>query len=258
VIKALRFGRLFLFSPSKAAAAASEERALLDGLKVYGLTLLAAAIFQYWKPYDFPDAVAAVPRVSQGFFFWLKVMMWQPLLMAFLIAFTGALLEWMKAGWLPLKVASSFFWTAIPAILMVCYLPREAGPSLLNKLQFQILFGLWLAPTIVAVRKVPASFWRPLAAYLLVMNVVELAAFFPEAAVTIMRWEAGYKGVVGTAGLWMLMGGALGLKHLNPPRPLPRALLPLLFALVLQIEVVMVAFMLGWLPVETLKALLYG
>ena len=56
----------------------------------------------------------------------------------------------------------------------------------------------------------------------------------------------------------MIFAGALGLKHLKPGRPLTRALLPLLFALVLQIEVVFAAFMLGWLPVETLKALLYG
>jgi hypothetical protein len=255
---ALSLGRLFLFSPSKAAAACETDTALRDSLVVYGLTLLGAAVFQYWKPYDFPDANAAVPMAAQGFFFWLKVMMWQPVLMAFLIGFTGALLHWMKDGWLPLKVFTAFFWSAIPAILMVCYLPKESGPSLITKLQFRVLFALWIGPTVYAMKRAPASSWRPLAALLLVMNVVQLATYVPEAIVTVMRWEAGYKAVVGAAGFWMLIAGALGLKHLQPARPLPRAVLPLLFALVLQIEVVFAAFMLGWLPVETLKALIYG
>ena len=104
----------------------------------------------------------------------------------------------------------------------------------------------------------PVQTVASLAAFLLVMNIVELVAFIPQAIVTAMRWESGYKAVVGVAGFWMLIGGALGLKTLAPCRPLPRALLPLLFALVLQIEVVFVAFTLGWLPLETLKALLYG
>lgn len=255
---ALRFGRLFLFSPSKAAAACAGDRALRDAVIVYGLTLLGAAVFQYWKPYDFPDANASVPMGSQGLLFWFKVMLWQPVLMAFLIGFTGALLQWMKEGWLPLKVFTSFFWAAIPAILMVCYLPKETGPALISKLQFRVLFALWAVPTFLAMKKAPPASWRPLASLLLVMNIVQLAAYVPEAIVTAMRWEAGYKAVVGVAGLWMLFAGALGLRHLPPARPLPRAALPLLFALVLQIEVVFAAFMLGWLPVETLKALLYG
>lgn len=257
--KILTLGRLFLFSPAKAAAACVEDRALYDALKLYGLTLFAAAIFQYWKPYDFPDVNAAVPMTSQGFVFWLKVMMWQPLLMAVLIAFCGALMHWMKEGWLPLKVVTSFLWTAIPAILMLCYLPKDSGQATyITKTQFRILFVIWSAPTVFFISRVPAKLWRPLAAFLLVMNVVELAAFVPEAIVTAMRWEAGYKAVVGLAGFWMLIGGALGLKALPPARPLPRTLLPLLFALVIQIEIVFVLFMLGWLPSATLKALMYG
>lgn len=258
MIKALSFGRLFLLSPAKAAAACESERALRDSLNVYALTLLAAAAFQWWKPYDFPDANAVVPMTAQGPLFWVKVMLWQPLLMAFLIGFTGALLQWMKDGWLPLKVFTSFFWVAIPAILMVLYLPKESGPALLSKLQFRILFALWSGASLYAMTKVPPNSWRPLAAFLLLMNVVQLVTYAPELVVTVLRWEAGYKAVVGAAGLWMLLAGAVGLKHLKPGRPLPRAVLPLLFALVLQIEVVFAAFMLDWLPIETLKALMYG
>ncbi len=257
--RAFALGRLFLFSPAKAAAACAEDRALRDSLTLYGLTLLAAAVFQYWKPYDFPDVNAALPMTSQGFFFWLKVMMWQPLLMAVLIAFCGALLHWMKEGWLPLKVVSAFFWTAIPGILMLCYLPKDTGQATyITKTQFRILFVLWSLPTLYFLSTVPSKLWRPLASFLLVMNVVEMAAFVPQAVVTAMRWEAGYKAVVGLAGFWMIIGGALGLKALPPARPLPRALLPLFFALVIQIEIVFVLFMLGWLPTETLKALMYG
>lgn len=257
--KALSFAKLFLTSPSKAAAACAEERALGDALAVYGLTLLAAACFQWWKPYDFPDVNAAVPGGSQNLFFWFKVMLWQPVLMAFLIGFAGALLHWMKDGWLPLKVFTSFFWAAIPAILMVVYLPKSGdGAFVLSKAWFRILFALWSAGSVYAMTLVPRSYWKPLASLLLVMNAVQLVTYAPEAVVVAMRWESGYKAVVGVAGFWMLIAGAFGLKHLSPARPMPRALLPLLFALVLQIEVVFAAFMLGWLPMETLKALMYG
>jgi hypothetical protein len=253
MISAWTFGRLFLLSPAKAAAACDEDRALFDSLKVYGLTLLAAAFFQYWKPYDFPDANAAVPLQAQGIFFWFGVMLWQPLLMGALIVFAAVLLRWLKDGWLPVKVAAAFFWSAIPLILTVFYVKNA-----LPKAAFAVLLSLWAVPGVLVGRAVPAREWRRLAAFLFGLNAVELAAMLPEAVVTAMRWESGYKAVVGFAGLWMLVGGALGLKSLAPGRPLPRALLPLLFALVLQIEVVIAAFMLGWLPVETLKALMYG
>lgn len=251
--QALSFGRLFLSSPSKAAAACGSPRALGDALRIYALTLLGAAVFYRFKPYDFPDASAAVPLGPQGIIFWLKVMLWQPLLMAFLIGFCGVLLRWQKDGWLPVKVASSFLWSAAPLILTVFYVKNGISRS-----AFGAMMILWTVPGVLVGRGVPASEWRPLASFLLGLNVIQLAALAPEAAVTAMRWEGGYKAVVGAAGFWMLIGGALGLKALPPHRPLPRALLPLLFALVLQIEVVIAAFMLGWLPVETLKALLYG
>jgi hypothetical protein len=258
--KALALGKLFLFSPSEAARVCQKDEALYDALKLYALTLLGAALFHWWKPYDFPDANAAVPGVVQGFIFWLKVMMWQPLLMAVLIGLCGALLHWMKDGWLPFKIFTSVFWTAIPFILMLCYLPtsREAGPTTLSKTQYGILFALWCASAAGMIRLTPKAVWRPLASFLLAMNVVELASFIPQIIVTLLRWEAGYKAVVSVTGLWMLLAGAFGLKSLPPPRPLPRTLFPLIFSLLLQIAVVFAAFTLNWLPMETLKALMYG
>jgi hypothetical protein len=251
--RTLRFARLFISSPTKAAAACAEDGALLEGLKVYGLALLAAAVFYRFKPYNFPDANASVPMVSQGFLFWLKVMLWQPPLMAALIGFCGVLLRWTKDGWLPFKLATSLFGSAIPLILIVLYVK-----NVLPKSYVSVLLIAWALPGLAIAQGVSAREWRMLAAFLLGLNAVELAALPFEAVVTVMRWEGGYKGVIGLAGFWMLLGGALGLKSLPPGRPLPRALLPLLFALVLQITVVVAAFMLGWLPVETLKALLYG
>jgi len=253
VRKAFGLGRLFLFSPSKAAEACVKDGAIYEALKLYGLTLLAAAVFYRLKPYDFPDANAAVPLTSQSLLFWIKVMAWQPLLMGALVAFCAVFLRWMKDGWLPVKVATSFFWCAVPLILTVFYVKNGISKSV-----FSILMIVWAAPGAYVLRRVPARELLQVSTFLLGLNVIELFALLPEAVVTLMRWEAGYKAVVGVAGLWMLVGGALGLKSLPPGRPLPRALLPLLFALVLQIEVVIAAFMLGWLPVETLKALLYG
>ena len=131
-------------------------------MRIYALTLLAGAVFRYWKPYDFPDANVAAPLGPQGMFFWLKVMMWQPLLMTAMTGFCGALLQWMKDGWLPLKVITSFLWTAIPVVLMVCFLPRDSGQTAayLTKNQFQILFLLWLLPTFFFVWEVPSKLWR--------------------------------------------------------------------------------------------------
>ncbi len=251
--KTLSLAWTFLTSPRAAAIRCEEPRALSDSLKIYGLTLLAAAAFLWLKPYDFPDANAAIPGETQGLAFWLGVMLWQPLLMAALIGFAGALLRWMRDGWLPLKVATSFFWTAVPLILSVMYVKNA-----LPKAAFGGLMIAWAAPGVFVARGVSAAEWRALAAFLLGLNAVELASFLPQALTAAARSEAGYKAVVGAAGVWMLLGGALGLRELAPRRPMPRALLPLLFALALQIIVVAACFLLGWLPKETLKALLYG
>lgn len=252
MMKTLKIAWTFVRSPAEAAAGCRGDDALAEAAKIYGLTLLAAALYFRFKPYDFPDANAAVPGEPQTLAFWLGVMLWQPLLMAALIGFAGVLLRWMKDGWLPVKVATAFLWTALPLILAVAYVKNS-----LPKAAFGALMLVWAAPGAWAARDVPAREWRALAAFLLGLNAIELASFVPQAAVTVARWEAGYKGIVALAGLWMLFGGALGLRELTK-RPLPRALLPLLFALALQIVVVADAFLLGWLPKESLKALLYG
>ncbi len=247
------YGLAFLTSPAKAAEESRKEDAFKKGLVVYVAALAGAALYYSLKPFDFPDPNAPVPLRHEGLLFWLKVMLWQPLLMAALVGFTGAMLRWFKDGWLPLKVASSFFWTAVPLILCVFYVKNQ-----LPKAAFGALMLAWAAPGVWVGRGVEKGEWRVLAAFLLGLNAIELASLVPEAFVTVIRSETGYKAVVGVAGLWMLVGGALGLKRLPPERPLPRALLPLLFALVLQICVVVAAYLLGWLPAETLKALLYG
>ena len=251
-----RFGRLFFFSPSKAAEESRRPEALRAGLILYGLTLLAAAVFHWLRPFDFPDANAAYPEEHQGLGFWLRAMLWQPPLMAALVAFAGTLLAWMRQGWLPLKVFSSLLWCAAPLLLVALYAP---DPPILPLTALRAALLAWAAATAFLIRRLfPRGAWRPLAAFLLGLNVVELASFLPQAAVTAVRSEPGYKAVVAIAGFWMLGSGALGLKRLEGDRPLPRALLPLVFALVLQIAVVVAAFTAGWLPKDTLKALLYG
>ncbi|UPT72536.1 MAG: hypothetical protein M0D55_11220 [Elusimicrobiota bacterium] len=251
--KALELGRLMLVSPQRAAQECESAGALPAALRLYALTLAADAVFQTLKPYDFPDATAAVPAVHQGLSFWIQVALWQPVLMLALIAFAGALLRWMKDGWLPLKVVTSFLWTAIPFILLAAYTMQG---SVIGKTQFGFLFLAWLAPTAWLVARVPRADWRPLASLLLAMSVVELAAMLPMAGAVAFRSDAAYKAVAGAAGLWMLFAGARALKFLPPGRPMPRALLPLVFASLLQIGVVFVAFTLGWLPAETLKAII--
>ncbi|MEK7389166.1 MAG: hypothetical protein AAB036_05680 [Elusimicrobiota bacterium] len=205
------------------------------------------------KPTNFPDVNAAAPATAQGMMYWFKVMLWQPVLMASLIAFCGVLLSWLQTGWLPLRVAGAALWSAIPLVLTILYV-RDGLP----KTFFGLLLLIWTAPLYVIARKIPSKQWRELSAFLLGLNIIECLALVPEGIVTAMGWEAGYKGVAAGAGLWMLISGGLGLKALPPSRPLARSLLALLFSLILQITVVIASFLLGWLPPETLKALLYG
>ncbi|MBI3289441.1 MAG: hypothetical protein HYZ74_07985, partial [Elusimicrobia bacterium] len=158
MIKTLRLARLFLVSPAKAARACLDKAALGQSLKIYGLTLAAAAVFFRLKPYDFPDANAAVPSSSQGIFFWLKVLLWQPVLMAALIGFCGALLRWTRDGWLPLKVASSFLWAAVPLILTVLYV-KNAIP----KAAFALILAVWACPGVYVARALSMREWEVLA-----------------------------------------------------------------------------------------------
>jgi hypothetical protein len=251
--RALRYGALFFVSPARAAAAARAPGALLDGALVYAAALAASALYLALKPFDFPDPHAALPAGPQGLVFWVKVMAWQPLLLAALVVFCAALRRWMADGWLGLKMAVAVLWTALPLILTVAYVKNA-----LPKPAFGALMLLWAAPGVWQARAVPREEWLALAAYLLGLNAVELAALAGQALATLARSPEGYKAAAAAAGLWMIFGGAYGLKSLPPERPLARALMPLLFALILQIEVVAACYLLGWLPVETLKALMYG
>ena len=217
---AFRFGRLFLLSPGKAAAAAAGKSALSDSLAIYAATLLAALLFLYVKPPNFPDINAAIPIEPQGLFFWLEVILWQPPLMSCLIVFTAVLLHWHKDGWLPIKVATSFIWCAVPLLLTVLY-----AKSLITKFLFAVLMACWAVPAGYAGKSIDRKEWRLVACFLLGLNAVECVAFFPELIVTFLRWETGYKIVASIAGLWMLLAGALGLRELPPGRPLPRALI---------------------------------
>lgn len=251
--RALRLARLTTLSPSRAAEACAEPGALSAAAAIYAATLLAAAVYFRFKPWDFPDATAAPPySAGAGLGFWLGVMLWQPLLLGVLVACAAILLRWMKDGWLPLKVASATAWTALPLILTVAYL--KGG---LAKPVFGAGMILWAAPGVWVARGVTPAEWRMIGTFLLALNAVELFALLPEALATAARSVAAYKAVVAGAGLWMLGAGALGLRALLP-RAMPRAVLPLLFALVLQIVVTIACYMLGWLPPETLKALIYG
>lgn len=249
--RAFAFGRLFIFQPARAAQECLRSDALGDALKVYAAWVAASLLYLWLKPFDFPDANAAIPTRVQGFSFWLKVALWEPVLAALNIALTGLVLRWMRDGWLPLKTAAATLWCALPLILTVAY-----TRSAISKTAFAVLFVAWAVPGVLYARRIPGPEWRRTTTFLLGLNAVGLILLGAQAAVVLARSDALYKGSLVLTVAWLLACGGTGLKTLAKTS-LPRAVLAFLFANLALNLVLAAAFLLGWLPMEILKVLVY-
>ena len=249
--RAFDFGRLFLFQPVRAAQECLRADALGDGLKVYAAWVAFSLLYLWLKPFDFPDANAAIPARAQGLTFWMKVALWEPVLAALNIALTGLVLRWMRDGWLPLKTAAATLWCSLPLVLTVAY-TRSAIP----KTVFAVLLVAWAVPGILYARRIPGSDWRHTTTFLLGLNAVGLVLLTAQAAAVVVRSDALYKGALVLTVGWLLACGGVGLKNLAKTS-LPRAVLAFLFANLALNLVLAAAFLLGWLPMEVLKVLVY-
>jgi len=252
-LKAYEFGKLFLFQPSRAADACEKESALDDGLKVYALLAVAQLISSWFDPLAFLDPNAPI-LAPHGAAFWLRVAMWEPVLFGLSVFFTVLVLDWMREGWLPLKTATATFWAAFPAALAVYY----ASPSMtLGKWVFIALLAAWSAPALWLSRRIPAGRWRKVAAFLLGMSAIQLVCLAVEFATVVpLRTKAGFYALSFLSIGWLLACVGIGLRKLCGTST-ARVVLGFLFAVLVSSIVPALAYLLGLMPKEVLKVVLY-
>ncbi len=241
-----------LFAPSAAAETAREPGSLAPAIRLYAAFLLATALFYAWKPFDFPDRNAPFPRDTQSLWFWLKVMAWQPPLECAWVICLLALLRWLKEGKLFWRLLGGLVATAIPFILLVYY-----SQSALSKPAYAAVLAAWLLLVLYWARQAPRDSWRPTFSLMLALNAIGLVSLLPMALSVPLESDTLFKaGQIG-GGLWVLVSGTLALRSLTGQR-LPRCFMAVLFSMFMQIAFAFSLHMLGLVPKDILKALLYA
>ena len=247
------FGKLFLFSPSKAADACLEKDALADGLKVYAILAVAELISSHFDPLAFLDPAAPIPP-PHGWAFWLRVAMWEPVLFGLSVFITVLVLEWMRDGWLPLKTAVATFWSAVPVILALRYV---APAMAFGKGVTLALLALWTAPALLLARRVPRERWRTVGIFLLGLNAIQLVCLAAEFLTVVpLRSLTGFYILSFVSIAWLLACVGVGLRKLYGTST-ARVVLGFLFALLVSSVVPALAYLLGLMPMEVLKIVLY-
>jgi hypothetical protein len=250
---AFDFAVLFLHKPEKAAEACRREDALRLGLIVYAVSALVSLIFSWFNPLAFLDPNSPVLG-SYGAGFWLRVAFWEPALFALSVWFGVLLLDWLRDGWLPMKASSAALWTAIPPALAASYVsPRMQ----LGRGVFAAALAVWTAPALVLSRRPTSRNWREVCAFLLGLNAVQTVGLVATLLIVVpARSLTAFYVVDGAVLLWMLAIAGLGLRRLVGVST-ARAVIAFLFSVALSTVVPAVAYLLGLLPKEVLKVLLY-
>jgi len=245
--------KLFLFAPSKAADACLKKESLAVGLKLYVLLAAAELASSWFNPLSFLDPNAPV-LPPHGFGFWLRVAMWEPVLFLFSVAVTVLVLDWMREGWLPLKTATATLWSAVPVILALRYVaPAMAfgrGASI-------ALLAAWAAPAVWLSRRIPAERWRKIGVFLLGLSAIQLVALVLEFATVVpVRSLYGFYALSFLTIGWLLVCVGIGLRRLCATST-PRVVLGFLFSMIVVSVIPPVAYLLGLMPMEVLKIVLY-
>jgi hypothetical protein len=239
-------------SPTAGAEKVKPKEAFLPAVKVYAAFLLLYALFFWLKPFDFPDPNVGVPRESQNLLFWLKVMSFQPLLEVAWVVFLYGMARWFSAGTLALRMTAAVFAAAAPFILILLYYQNFIPKSLFALgAAAWIGFSLWYAK---------GQSWEPLRellAFMLALNAVGIALLVPMVLFTAMRSQQLFMLSQGLGGFWLLGAGALGLRQLTGLR-MSRAFMAMLLSMFLQIAFAFTLHLLGVVPKEILKAILYA
>jgi hypothetical protein len=247
------FGRLFLFSPSEAADACLKDGALAAGLKLYAVLAVADLASSMFNPLQFLDPNAPV-LAPHGLGFWARVGLWEPVIFALSVLITVGVLEWMRDGWLPLKTASATLWAAIPVVLALRYV---APAMALGRGITIALLAAWIVPAVLLARTVPLDRFRKIGVFMLGLSAIQLACLFLEYATVVpLRSMTGFYVLSFVSIAWLLAIVGVGLRKLCATST-ARVVLGFLFALLVSSIVPAVAYLLGLMPVEVLKVILY-
>jgi hypothetical protein len=251
--RAWEFGKLFLFSPSSAADACLKNESLVDGLKIYAVLAVAELISSHFNPLAFLDPTAPI-LPPHGFGFWLRVAMWEPVLFALSVFFTVLVLEWMRDGWLPLKTAAATLWSAVPVILSL----RYVSPAMAFGRGLSIaLLAVWAAPALFLARRVPAERWRKAGVFLLGLSAIQIVCLAAEFLTVVpLRSLTGFYVLSFVSIAWLLVCVGIGLRKLFDTST-ARVVLGFLFAVLVSSVIPALAFLLGLMPMEVLKIVLY-
>lgn len=248
---ALRLAWLCALRPEAAAEESRKPAALRAALALWALWVAASMLFTLLKPAGFPEPeMAAIPPRAP--LFWLRVLFWQPVLAAVLVGFVGIALRWLAEGWLALKLATGVLWSVTPFLIALFYV-RAALPGAAASL----LLTAWLAATLWFARRVTAQDWRRMTSIILGLNGIPLLSLAVETLIIPTGNLAAYKALMVAVLLWVLGAAALILRR-SENLSTPRALAAVFFALLAQNVFVGTAFLLGWLPLEVLKVLMYA
>lgn len=250
---AYRFGKAFLFAPSTAADACAHPDALRAGLTVYAVLAVLQLLTSWFNPLSFLDPNAPV-LPPHGLTFWLRVALWEPVLMAMSVFFTVLVTDWMSSGWLPMKTAAATLWTAIPVAMTLAYADAHAT---LSRKVFVALLAVWAAPAVLLSRRIPEERWRKIGAFILGMSSIQIVCLVVEYATVVpMKSIKGFYAVSGLTLLWVLVAVGVGFRRLCATST-ARAVLAFLFALLVSSVVPSLAYLLDLMPKEVLKVILY-
>ncbi|MFA6092876.1 MAG: hypothetical protein WCU88_05515 [Elusimicrobiota bacterium] len=252
--KSWSFAKTLAMNPRRALEETlSSQEALWTSARLY-LVYLASAILFYGliKPADFPaTGEIGLPEPSQGgLAFWAQVQVWNPLLTALSIMLTAFFARLLAKGRLALRLPAACAFAAIPLILLVCYrngdIPRWGlglGLSALGLL-------LWLD-----LRRMQAGLWRPLTAWLLAINILNVAALPLFCLAVWTRMDGLYLGIEILL-LFILLGWAcFGVSRIAAV-PTARAFCAVFLSVLGQILFIFALYVLGWLPKSVLMALM--
>ena len=254
--RAWRFAKLFLFSPTKAAEACAKKEALADGLKLYAVLSVAELLTSWFNPLAFLDPNAPM-LPAHGAAFWLRVAMWEPVLFGLSVFFTVLVLDWMRSGWLPLKTAVATSWSSVPVILAIYYVYASPGTIALGRGLAIAIFIVWAAPAILLARRISAERWRKIAVFLLGLSAIQLTCLILEFATVVpARSTFGFYALSFLTIGWMLVFVGVGLRKLCAMST-ARVVLGFLFAVIVSSAVPVLAYLLGLMPMEVLKVVLY-
>jgi hypothetical protein len=251
VRSALAFGRLFLFSPVAAAAACEHPAAWRHGLRLYAVLMPLQLASAWFNPLSFLDPNAPVGR-AYGALFWIQVALWQPVIFSMSIYCVVVTLEWLRRGSLPIKLATTVAWAAVPLGLSAYYAQQAAPPRAL----FIAVFAAWAIPSILVARRVSAEHWRKIATFMLGLCTLQIVLLLTQYLTVVpARSYRGFVVFALLAMVWMLRVASVGLQRLTG-MPLPRVALGFLLAMFVILVVPTLAFMLGLMPEEVLKVVI--